>query len=400
MDRQREPRDRLTSCLPVIHFARVPRRGSRQSWRRSAWPLALALACSAWSARAAATGDASRLTRGAQIYQQACAACHGPTGTGAPRSQVAFALPLPDFTDCNFYVREANTDWLAIIHEGGPARGFDRMMPAFGEALTADQIEQVVAHLRSFCKDDGWPRGELNLPRAMFTEKAYPEDELVLTTGIALAGAGAITNELVYEKRFGPLTQIEIALPFAYQHGGPTDAGWQLGLGDVAFGVKRVLLQSLRTGSILSISGELGLATGDARRGFGLGTPTFAPYFTFGQLVTAAGFFQVQGGVELPFHTDRAEQEAFLRAAVGRTFTEGFGRAWTPMLELVATRAFSSGADIAWDLVPQCQVTLSSRHHVMASAAVRAPVQNPGASTSLYLYLLWDFFDGGFLEGW
>jgi len=351
-------------------------------------------------AQAAGVPDASRLSGGAEIYQQACAACHGTNGKGAPRAQVGFDLPLPDFTDCNFYVREANSDWLAIIHQGGPARGFDRMMPAFGEALTPEQIDQVVSHLRSFCKEDGWPRGELNLPRAMFTEKAYPEDELVLTSGIALKGAGAITNELVYEKRFGALTQIEISVPFDYQHGTPVDAGWQLGLGDLAFGLKRVLLQSLRTGTILSISGELGLATGDARRGFGLGTPTFAPYLTFGQIVTEAGFLQLQGGVELPFHTDRAEQDAFGRAAAGRTFTEGFGRAWTPMLEVVATRALSSGSDIAWALVPQCQVTLSRRHHVMASAAVRAPVHDPGASTSLYLYLLWDFFDGGFLEGW
>jgi hypothetical protein len=70
------------------------------------------------------------------------------------------------------------------------------------------------------------------------------------------------------------------------------------------------------------------------------------------------------------------------------------------MLEVVSTRALSSGAGVHWDLVPQCQVTLSRRQHIMASAGVRVPVDNPGASTSLYVYLLWDFFDGGFLEGW
>src|ERR1700694_2970983 len=84
---------------------------------------------------------------------------------------------------------------------GGQARGFDRMMPSFSEALTPEQVDALVAHLRTFCRDDSWPRGELNLPRAMFTEKAYPEDEAVLTTGVALEGAGAITNELIFEKR-------------------------------------------------------------------------------------------------------------------------------------------------------------------------------------------------------
>jgi len=273
------------------------------------------------------------------------------------------------------------------------------MMPSFSEALTPQQADDLVAHLRSFCRDDSWPRGELNLPRAMFTEKAYPEDEVVLTSGVALEGAGAITNELVFEKRFGALTQIEMSVPFAYQNG-PSPAGWQLGLGDVAFGVKRVLLQSLSSGTILSLSGELGLPTGDVRRGFGLGTATFAPFFTFGQLWPAVGFLQAQGGVELPFHT--VEKEAFARVAVGRTFNEsdGLGRGWTPMVEMVGTRELSSGAGIHWDLVPQCQVTLSRRQHVMASAAVRVPVDDPGASTAVYVYLLWDFFDGGLLEGW
>jgi len=365
----------------------------RGECKRRRWVAALAWLW--WVAPVWAATDAP----GAQLFQQACAACHGVDGRGAPRALVGFDLPLPDFTDCNAYAREPDSDWHAVILRGGPARGFHRMMPSFSEALTPEQVDDLVAHLRGFCRDDSWPRGDLNLPRAMFTEKAYPEDEAVLTSGIALEGAGAITNELVYEKRFGALTQIEVAVPFAYQDG-PSPAGWQLGLGEVAVAVKRVLLHSLRSGSILSISGELGLPTGDVRRGFGLGTATFAPSFMFGQLWQAVGFLQAQAGVELPFHT--VEKEAFVQAAVGRTFnqSEGLGRGWTPMVELIATRAFSSGASIAWDLAPQCQVTLSRRQHIMASAGVRVPVDNPGASTALYLYVLWDFFDGGLLEGW
>jgi mono/diheme cytochrome c family protein len=375
--------------------ARAERRHER---KRCGWAVALACLCwvaPAWAANAPASTQSER---GAQLYRQACSACHGVDGKGAPRALVGFDQPLPDFTDCNAYAREPDADWHAVILRGGPARAFDHMMPSFAEALTAEQVDDLVAHVRTFCRDESWPRGDLNLPRAMFTEKAFPEDEFVLTTGVALEGAGAITNQLVFEKRFGARTQIEVAVPFAYQEG-PSPAGWQLGLGDVAFGVKRVLLASLRSGSILSISGELGLPTGDVRRGFGLGTARFAPYFTFGQL-WSFGFLQAQGGVELPFHT--AEKEAFGRAAVGRTFneSEGLGRGWTPMLEVIATRPFSSGASIAWDLVPQCQVTLSRRQHIMASAGLRVPVDNPGASTALFVYLLWDFFDGGFLEGW
>jgi hypothetical protein len=47
------------------------------------------------------------------------------------------------------------------------------------------------------------------------------------------------------------------------------------------------------------------------------------------------------------------------------------------------------------------QVTLSTRQHIMANAGVRIPVnQREGRSTQAMVYLLWDWFDGGFLTGW
>src|SRR5689334_11426822 len=135
------------------------RRALPRESRQTRWGVAVAFLCCGAHAWAA---DPPAAARGAQLYQKSCAACHGVDGTGAPRSLVGFALPLPDFADCNTYVREANTDWLAVILRGGPARGFDRTMPSFAEALTPQQIDDIVAHVRSFCTDPSWPRGELN----------------------------------------------------------------------------------------------------------------------------------------------------------------------------------------------------------------------------------------------
>src|SRR5688572_32813847 len=59
---------------------------------------------------------------GAVLYAAACAGCHGPDGGGAPASLVAFTDPLPDFRDCAFATREPDGDWLAVVHDGGPAR--------------------------------------------------------------------------------------------------------------------------------------------------------------------------------------------------------------------------------------------------------------------------------------
>ena len=72
------------------------------------------------------------------MYTAACAACHGDDGVGRSAEDVGFETPLPDFTDCEFASREPDPDWYAVIHQGGPVRAADRMMPAFGMALESD----------------------------------------------------------------------------------------------------------------------------------------------------------------------------------------------------------------------------------------------------------------------
>lgn len=342
---------------------------------------------------------------GARLYREACAGCHGADGTGAPASQVAFPEPLPDFTDCSFATREPDADWVAVSHGGGPMRGFARMMPAFGEALSVDELRRTLDHVRTLCGNDAWPRGELNLPRPLITEKAYPEDEAVFTTELNSEGDGEVMNELVYEKRFGPRNQLEVVVPFGWREEPGEDGGpsrWTSGLGDVAVGVKRALFHSLKSGSIFSVTGEVILPSGDEDNGFGKGTVVFEPFLTFGQLLPANGFLHLQGGFELPTDTDRAENEAFLRLALGKSFQEGrWGRVWSPMVEVLSARELASGEDVNWDLVPQLQVTLNTRQHVMANVGVRVPMNDTQSrDTQVIVYLLWDWFDGGFFEGW
>lgn len=336
---------------------------------------------------------------GKSLYGSACLACHGPDGRGATRAAVGFELPLPDLTDCNFATREPDGDWSAIIHKGGPARGFSTLMPAFGEALTPGQIDKVVAYVRTFCPDSAWPRGDLNFPRALFTEKAFPEDEAVVTTSVNLREGTAASQKYVYERRFGARNQVEFTVPLSLEKPG----GWAGGLGDVAAGFKRMLFSSMRTGSIFSLTGEAVLPTGDARRGFGKGVTVFESFATYGQMLPKNGFVQFQGGVELPTHTEDAARAVFWRSALGATFSQdhGFGRSWSPMMELLADREFETGARVNWDVVPQFQVTLSKRQHIMANFGVRVPANNTaGRPVQLVFYLLWDWFDGGLRQGW
>jgi mono/diheme cytochrome c family protein len=335
-----------------------------------------------------------------EVYQSSCAACHGLDGRGAPQAQVGFDTALPDFTDCSFATREPDADWFAIAHDGGPVRAFHRRMPAFGEAISADEIQKAIDHIRGFCNEPGWPRGDLNLPRALVTEKAFPEDEAVFTTAVGTGTAGTVTNEFLYERRFGARNQLEVAVPIAMAES--SSGGWSRGLGDVAFAFKRVLVHSLDSGSILSATGELVLPTGDEAEGLGRGVGAVEPFLTYGQLLPRNAFLQAQAGAELPFDRSLASNEAFWRVVFGRTYEQGrFGRAWSPMIELLGARELVAGEPTMWDLVPQIQVSLSRRQHILLNGGVRIPLnERAERHTEVVTYLLWDWFDGGLLDGW
>jgi hypothetical protein len=273
-------------------------------------------------------------------------------------------------------------------------------MPAFGELLTDEQINDVIAYMRSFCTNKHWARGELNLPRALITEKAYPEDEVVVGTAVNARGAPGFTTDIIHEQRFGVHNQIEIDVPVKAQDQNHT---WYGGVGDTTFGIKREMFSSLRTGSILSLQGSVLAPTGNRDRGFGGGTTTFETFAAFDQLFPTNTFIQFQAGSDLPRHTDIAPQSVFWRTAIGQSFGQnhGLGRLWSPMIEFVADRDLVDGAKTNWDVAPEMQVTISRRQHIRANIGVRAPATNTaGRSIRVMFYVLWDWADGKLTEGW
>jgi len=347
------------------------------------------------------------LDTGLSVYRYSCASCHGADGRGAPTGLTDLAVPTPDFTDCNFANREPDSDWLGIAYEGGPSRGFSELMPAFEGVLTVDQVQLAVDHIRTFCTNPKWPRGELNLPRPLVTNKAYPEDEAVITTTIDAEGEGAVLNKLVWEQRFGPRSQWEVVVPFGWLEtpDASTDGDssrWTSSIGDIALALKHAFYHDFEKGSIVSVAGEIIVPTGDDELGFGDGTTIFEPFVAWGQILPADFFLQTQLGAELPADTDKLENAAFLRCAVGWTGTTGqFGRAWSPMVELTAGRGLTSDAIVEYGIVPQMQITLNKRQNIMFNVGVRAPLnERDSRTTQVIFYLLWDWFDGTLLEGW
>jgi mono/diheme cytochrome c family protein len=339
---------------------------------------------------------------GEHIYKNGCIACHGDLGKGAPQTSTEFQRPdtFPDFTQCSGTTAEPNAAWKAIIVHGGTSRGFSTIMPAFGELLSSQEIDDVIAYLREFCPNPHWPRGELNLPRALVTEKAYPEDEFVISTAANVSGAPGFVTDYIHEQRFGVKNQLEVDLPVNNQD---QNHQWQSGIGDMTFGVKRVMYSNLRTGSILSLQGGILPPTGDSKRGFGSGTTTFEPFAAFDQLFPSNTFVQFQMGADLPRHPDISPQSIFYRTAVGQTFASDhlLGRMWSPMVEFLATRNLVDGAKTDWDVLPEMQVTISRRQHVRAAVGVRTPfTDTAGRTPQLNVYVLWDWADGKLWKGW
>jgi mono/diheme cytochrome c family protein len=336
---------------------------------------------------------------GEAVFADACASCHGTDGRGRTAEEAGFSAKLANFTDCSFATREPDANWIAIIHRGGPARALSWRMPAFDRALSKEDILAAVGYLRSFCKDDRWPRGDLNLPRALFTEKAYPVDEAVAQTSIAVEGPAAGETEFRYDRRFGANGQLEVGVPAAWSD---NDGKLATGLGDITLAWKQAIFASMDTRAILSVGGGVILPTGSKSRGLGDGATTLEPFVLFGEALPNNAFFQSQVVADFPLR-DGYENTVGLRAVMGRTFRqdEGYGRAWTPMLELVSDRNFSVHDKTNWSIVPQMQVTLSRRQHVALGLGANIPVTSTDVrDTQAEIYLLWDWREGGLREGW
>lgn len=380
--------------------------------RRSAlrWPvwaclpivLIIGMTSGEGALRAQAGNSKLKLDTGKDIYLAGCVSCHGTDGKGQIQTLAGFERPstFPDFTDCSTATPEPDVQWRAIVTNGGPARAFSQIMPSFKDLLTPEQINMVVQYLRTLCAEKAWPRGDLNLPRAIYTEKAFPENEAVITGSFNVQGApgGGITA--IYERRFGASSMIEVGVPYNFAH---DDTGTHSAFGDVTLGYKRKLYSSMKSGSILSWGGEIIAPTGSRTAGTGGESTVFETYGAYGQILPRDSFFQLHTGIELPVHPDIVPRAYYLRTAIGKTFStdRGLGRRWSPMAEFIFDRDLVSGAKTNIDIVPEIQIPISKRMHILANIGLRIPANNTaGRPKELVFYLLWDYVDGSLNQGW
>jgi cytochrome c553 len=96
----------------------------------------------------AAAGDAQK---GKEIYDQLCWRCHGRLGkSDGPVSSAMDPRPR-DLTDQAYMRAISDGELLTVIKEGGAAVGKSPAMMAFKEALSDDDIRDVIAFIRTLC---------------------------------------------------------------------------------------------------------------------------------------------------------------------------------------------------------------------------------------------------------
>ncbi|MBI4475583.1 MAG: cytochrome c [Acidobacteria bacterium] len=333
---------------------------------------------------------AQRPAPGAEMFQAWCAQCHGSDGSGRVAEPTVKTTPM-DFTDCRTSTPEPDADWELVIARGGPAAGLSSEMPEFGEVLTPAEIAALVRHLRTFCKENGWPHGNLNFPRPLFTEKAFPENEIVILPAISHRAGERVRSRMraVFERRLGRRAHGEIGVPLE-SIDWPT--GRIVGVGDVTIAGKYVLHDDPVAGRIFSGGLEIGFPTGSTTWRFGEGTMVVEPYFAAG---TAWRDLYLQGQIAMevaadPIEHEEGRAELVYNLYLGRDLAR-VPNTWTVGVEFNGS---INRADRFLAVTPQLRKGLTRTGALAAAAGVRIPITDRQRQFVRWVgYLLWEYLE-------
>jgi mono/diheme cytochrome c family protein len=87
-----------------------------------------------------------------KMFQDTCAKCHGPKGFGDGPSAATLDTHPRNFHDCDLMAKDSDDKVFEEIKGGSISIGRSNDMPAWGEALTDDEIRGLLAYVRNFCK--------------------------------------------------------------------------------------------------------------------------------------------------------------------------------------------------------------------------------------------------------
>lgn len=289
-----------------------------------------------------------------------CARCHAEDGSGRIAEPTVTVEPM-DFTDCTVTSPEPDADWERAIAKGGPGVGLSPQMPAFEDSLTTAQIAGFVSHIRSFCRESGWPSGNVNFPRPIVTGKAFPENELVIAPAIGHDREYEIAA--LYERRLGRRSMFELEVPVRKD-----------GINEIAIAFKHAIASS--NTSILSLGLETAILEDTA-----IAEPFVSAGATF-----FGWYLQGQVKVELPFDRRKADRAFVYNSYVGRDTSQA-PDTWTLGVEL-------NGENRELSLTPQVRKGLTGTGALAASIGAMVPLNEREERGVRWVgYLLWEYLE-------
>jgi mono/diheme cytochrome c family protein len=278
------------------------------------------------AAYAAIVGDP---TRGKVVFQQSCSLCHGADAKGAGYLAPSLPVPPADFTNCRITSEDPVEMVEGVVRHGGPWAGLSPAMPAWEGTLSDQQIADVASYVKTLCTDPNWVPGELNLPRALVTGKAFPEQEAILGGRFGRNGKKVTELFAELEYRVNGRTGIEVTPRYQWMSG---TGGSESGLGDTSISVRHVIAWDPVQLWLATIGLELSLPTGSKTRGLGMGEVVWEPFVRGGwdwhQFVLQTSFALV-----LPTETSNTNAAFAYDVAIGRYFQPDPRLQITPMIE-------------------------------------------------------------------
>jgi mono/diheme cytochrome c family protein len=100
----------------------------------------------------ALVAHAADAEQGKKLYGQFCVTCHGESGKGDGAAAAALNPKPRDHTDKEYMSTLSDDDMLKVIKNGGASVGKSPLMPPWGASLKDDQIQDIIAYVRTLSK--------------------------------------------------------------------------------------------------------------------------------------------------------------------------------------------------------------------------------------------------------
>lgn len=93
-----------------------------------------------------ASDEAINMKQGAKLYKRLCTGCHGADGRGGAHTFMPHVAKLTE----KGYIDKIPDEFLSlVISKGGVAVGKSSYMPAWESTLSTQEINNIIAHIRS-----------------------------------------------------------------------------------------------------------------------------------------------------------------------------------------------------------------------------------------------------------